>query len=273
MTILMTGTTGLVGVRLLPRLVEAGVDCLALVRGAKEVPTDVTAVEGDLLDPTTLARAVEGISAIVHLAAVFRTPDTNLIWKSNLEGTRHLIAATKAHAPDARFIMASTSNIYNIDTPRPGREDDAADPKQAYPASKLAAEKELRESGLDWSILRFGFVYGDKDGHVESLPRLVSQGQAKFHPAQRMSMVHHRDIAAAISLALTGAMDGHVVNLADDAPTSIYELFQLVGEAMEPSSEPLVNPWHLHIDGSLARRLGLQPTVRTVHQAVQEQLM
>ena len=273
MTILVTGATGLVGVRLLPRLVEAGEDCRALVRAGKDVPAGVTAVEGDLQDAASLARAVDGVSAIVHLAAVFRTPDNDLIWKSNLDGTRHLISAAKAHASDARFIMASTSNIYNADTPRPGREDDAADPKQAYPASKLAAEGELRASGLSWSILRFGFVYGDGDGHVESLPKYFASGQARFHPAARMSMVHHRDIAAGVNLALTGALDGHVVNLSDDAPTTYLELFELIGEALEPSSEPLANPWHLHIENTLARSFGFRPTVSTVHQAVHEGLM
>ncbi len=271
MTILMTGTTGLVGARLLPRLVKAGLDCRALVRAGKETPAGANAVEGDLLDAASLPEAVTGVSAIVHLAAVFRTPDTDLIWKSNLEGTRNLIAATKAHAPQARFIMASTSNVYDADSPRPGREDDIADPKQAYPASKLAAETELRESGLTWSVLRFGFVYGDKDGHLESLPRHAKNGQ--MHPAQRMSLIHHRDIANAMTLALAGAMDGRVVNIVDEAPTSIYELLALVGETMEPSAEPLANPWRLHVDGALARSLGFQPAVRTVHQAAREELM
>jgi UDP-glucose 4-epimerase len=252
MTILVTGATGLVGARLLPRLVEAGMDCRALMRGDKEVPAGVTAVEGDLLDAASLVAAVQGVSAIIHFAAVFRTLDTDLIWKSNLEGTRNLIAAAKAHASEARFIMASTALVYNMDSPRPGREDDAADPKLAYPASKLAAENALRESGLNWSIQRFGFVYGDKDGHLESLPR---------------------DIANAMKLALTGAMDGSIVNIVDDAPTSMYELVELVGETMEPSCEPLANPWHIHVVGSLARSLGFQPIVRTVYQAVQQKLL
>ena len=271
MTILVTGATGLVGSRLLPRLVEAGVDCRALMRGGKKAPAGVMAVEGDILDPASLVQAMEGVSAIIHLAAVFRTPDTDLIWKSNLEGTRNLIAAAKAHASETRFIMASTSNVYNMDSPRPGREDDAADPKMAYPASKLAAENELRESGLKWSIQRFGFVYGDKDGHLESVPKHAVN--AKWHPAQKMSMIHHRDIANAMNRALTGAMDGRIVNIVDEAPTSIYELVELVGEKMEPSSEPLANPWYLHVDGSLARSLGFQPTVRTVYQALQLKLM
>jgi len=271
MTVLVTGATGLVGARLLPRLVEAGVDCRALMRSGKGVPAGVMAVEGDLFNAASLAQAVEGVSAIIHLAAVFRTPDNDLIWKSNLEGTRNLIAAARAHAPETRFIMASTSNIYDMDSPRPSREDDPANPKQAYPASKLAAENELRKSGLNWSIQRFGFVYGDKDGHLEAMPGHAAGG--KMHPAKKMSMIHHRDIATAMHLALTGAMDGRIVNIVDEAPTSIYELVELIGETMEPSSEPLANPWHLHVDGSLARSLSFQPTVRTVHQAAQEKLM
>jgi UDP-glucose 4-epimerase len=271
MTVLVTGATGLVGARLLPRLVETGVNCRILMRGGKEAPPGVSAAEADLLDSASLMRAVKGVSAIIHLAAVFRTPDTDLIWRSNLEGTRNLIAAAKSRAPEARFILASTSNIYNPDSPHPGREDDAAEPQQAYPASKLAAENLLRESGLTWSIQRFGFVYGDKDGHLEELPRLVTN--FKMHPAQRMSMVHHRDIATAMSLALTGTMDGRIVNIADEAPTSIYELVALVGGTMEPSSVPLGHPWHLHMDVSLARNLGFQPIVRTVYQAAQENLM
>lgn len=271
MTILVTGATGLVGARLLPRLVAAGMDCRALMRNGKDAPAGVTAVAGDLLDPASLVQAVRGVSAIIHLAAVFRSPDTDLIWKSNFEGTRNLIAAAKAHAPAARFIMSSTSNVYDPDSSHPGREDDAIDPKPAYPASKVAAENELRASGLNWSIQRFAFVYGDSDGHLEMLPRAAID--AGWHPAQKMSMVHHRDIATAMSLALTGAMDGRVVNIADDAPTSIYELVELIGETMEPSSGPLANPWYLHMNGSLARRLGFQPMVRTIHQAVEEKLL
>lgn len=268
--ILVTGATGLVGSRLLPRLVETGYDCFALVRD-KEAAAGVTAINGDLFDPVTLEKAVKDAKAIIHLAAVFRSHDTDLIWKSNLEGTRNLINAVKITAPDARFIFASTSHVYNMNNPRPGREDDALNPKHAYPASKVAAEKELRESGLNWSVLRFPFVYGDGDGHLEELPKHIVA--ANFHPAMRMSTIHHRDIYSAIEMALQGVMDGRVVNIADEAPTTLYELLQLVGETMPPSAEPLVNPWYLHADASLARSLGFQASVRTVHQAVQENLL
>ena len=268
MTILITGGTGLVGSRLLRRLVDAGIDCRALVRAGKELPQGVTPVEGDLSAPETLNKAVEGVSAIVHLAAVLRTPDPDLIWATNLKGTQNLIKAAKQHTPDARFIMASTSLVYDADSPRPGREEDAVNPKLDYPASKVAAEAKLRNSGLSWSILRFGFVYGDKDGHLESLPQLA--GKFKLHPASKLSMIHHRDIATFIQLALSGALDGKIVNTTDEAAMSIYDLCKLVGEPIELSSEPLSNPWWGLVDGSLARDLGFRPAIATVYQAARE---
>ena len=67
------------------------------------------AIEGDILNPKSLAAAVEGVSAIIHLAAAFRTPNQDEIWNVNFKRTRNLIAAVKDHAPEARFIMASTS--------------------------------------------------------------------------------------------------------------------------------------------------------------------
>lgn len=271
MTILVTGATGLVGERLLPRLIETGLDCRVLIRAGKSAPDGVKAVEGDLFDPSSLVEAVTGVSAIIHLAAVFRTQDTDMIWKSNLEGTRSLITAAQAHAPGVRFIMASTSNVYDKNNAHPGRETDSVDPEQAYPASKVAAEKELRNSGLNWSILRFPFVYGDGDGHLSMLPKHI--GALGFHPANRISTIHHRDIATAMDLALAGSFDSRIVNISDDAPTTIFELVRLVGEEMAPSSEALQNPWYLHVDSSLARNLGFQPTVRTVYQAAQEGIL
>lgn len=269
--ILITGSTGLVGARLLRRLLQAGWKCRTLLRDTANTAPGAIPVRGDLLDPAALAEAVKDVTAVVHLAAVFRTPDDQLIWKSNLDGTRNLIDAVSAMAPQARFIFASTAHVYDAGNPHPGREDDTISPGHAYPASKVAAEKLLQDSGLNWSILRFPFVYGDGDGHLESLPKHLET--LNWHPAARMSTVHHRDIHTAMQLALDGVMDGRIVNIADDAAISVYELVKLTGGAMESSATPLSNPWHLHIDTTLARSLGFQPSVPTVFDAVRAGLL
>ena len=165
-------------------------------------------------------------------------------------------------------MMASTLNVYNPDGSHPGREGDVVTPTLAYPASKIAAENELRKSGLNWSILRLPFVYGDNDGHLESAPAQLAQ--MKWHPAQKLSVGHHADIATAFELALSGAMDGRIVNIADEAPLTIYEIAQIVGSAYESSAEPLTNPWKGHMDVTLARSLGFRPKVPTVYQAIRE---
>ncbi len=147
MTVLITGATGLVGERLLPRLVEAGFACRVLLRAGKSCPEGIETVTGDILDPSALTNAVHGVSAIVHLAAVFRAQDTDLIWKSNLDGTRNLIAAVKTYAPDSRFIMSSTSHVYNKDNPHPGREDDLVDPQHAYPRVRSPRKRNCAKAG------------------------------------------------------------------------------------------------------------------------------
>jgi UDP-glucose 4-epimerase len=268
MTILITGATGLVGTRLLPRLVDAGIDCRALVRPGKQVAAGVTAVEGDILDPQSLSAAVDGVSAIVHLAAVLRTPNPEQIQQVNVDGTHNLIAAARQHASEARFIMASTGLVYDSDLPRPAREDDPAHAPMPYPASKIKAERTLRDSGLNWSVLRLAFVYGDGDDHLQSAPGLLANWN--WHPAQRLSLVHHRDIATAVQLALTGVMDGRVVNIGDEASASVLEIANLVGADYKTSAEPLTNPWHGQLDVSLARELGFQPRTATMYQAARE---
>jgi UDP-glucose 4-epimerase len=269
--ILVTGGTGLVGSRLLRRFAADGLDCRGLVRPGRELPAGVETAEGDVLAPDTLGDALAGVSAIIHLAASFRSGNEAETWAVNLTGTQNLLRAALTHAPDARFLMASTGNVYDADADHPAREDDPVHPVLAYPASKVRAEEEVRASGLTWSILRLPFVYGDGDGHLEAAPRMMAQ-RAR-HPAHRMSVAHHADVARAFALGLTGAMDGLTVNIADEAPPTIYEIAQIVGETYPPSSEPLTDPWQLHMDASLARRLGFRPTVRTVHQAVAENLL
>ncbi|MGH3502651.1 MAG: NAD-dependent epimerase/dehydratase family protein [Nocardioidaceae bacterium] len=269
MTVLLTGATGLVGPRLLPRLIEAGISCRALVRPGRDLPDVVERAEGDLDDSRSLEQALHDVSAVVHLAALFRTRDDDAIWRVNHEGTKNLIDAAKRISPEARFVMASTSNVYATDLDRPAREDDPTTTANAYAASKVAAEQDLRASGLTWAVLRFPFVYGDGDGHIHDAVAPLAQMGA--HPAQRFSVLHHEDLAEAVRLALGGAMDSRVVNIAGDAPLSVFEMAQLVGVPFESSAQPLVNPWSGQVDASLAARIGFAPRMLTVAQAARAQ--
>src|ERR1700743_1296710 len=98
MKILVTGATGKVGSRFVPRMLAKGHDVSILVRDAAKaaalVALGAKAVVGDLYDAETLPAAVEGIDAVVHLAALFRTfTDNEGIVKTNREGTISLANA------------------------------------------------------------------------------------------------------------------------------------------------------------------------------------
>ena len=72
-TLLLTGATGLVGSRLLPRLAEAGFECRALVRATSTSRLGRPACARTSATQGHCGDAVEGVDAVVHLAALFRT--------------------------------------------------------------------------------------------------------------------------------------------------------------------------------------------------------
>jgi nucleoside-diphosphate-sugar epimerase len=270
-TVLVTGATGLVGSRLLPRLIAEGHDCRALMRGDQIRPNGAITARGDLNDPGTLLAAVQGVDAVVHLAALFRTDDEAAIWRVNLEGTRNLLNAVTAHAPRARFVMASTGNVYDQNQVRPGQEGDTCNPTAAYPASKVAAEALLRDSGLNWAVLRLPFVYGDGDGHLASIPALATR--FGLHPAHTYSVAHHRDVALAVRLALNGTLDGRIANVTDDAPVTVFDMARLADAPIDGSAQPLTNPWSGRMDSSLLRGLGFRPSVPTIWEAAAQGIL
>ena len=59
--------------------------------------------------------------------------------------------------------------------------------------------------------------------HAENM--LYGGFDAKLHSASKLSMIHHRDIATFLQLALSGALDEKIVNTVDEASMSFFELY------------------------------------------------
>ena len=280
MKILVTGATGKVGSRFVPRMLAKGYDVRILVRDAAKASAlaelGARVVIGDLYSTDTLPPAVEGIDAVIHLAALFRTfTDNEGIIKTNHAGTVALANASIA-AGVKRFIFASTGNVYGSGYRHPAKEDDVVDIKdpRAYSSSKIAAEQELislhKNKGFDVRVLRLGFVYGDKDPHIEEIMPLLKK--MKRHSGSRLHMVHHLDVARALTLLLhTDGLNGETFNLADDSPISLYELADAAGLAantFDPDEGALNNPFDGIMDISkLRNKTGFRPLVPGYYQA------
>jgi nucleoside-diphosphate-sugar epimerase len=271
MKILVTGATGKVGSRFVPRLLAKGHEVTILVRDAAKALPGTKVVVGDLYAPDSLPPAVAGMDAVVHLAALFRTfTDNEGIVKTNHAGTVALAHAAMA-AGVKRFVFVSTSNVYSAGYGHPAKEDDVVDINnpRAYSASKIAAEQELLKLDLDVRILRLGFVYGDQDPHIAEIMSVLKDW--KSHPGSRMHMVHHLDVAQGLFLLLQqDQLKGQIFNVVDDAPITLYELADSVGKAAEVFNldpGPLEDPFEGIIDCSKLRKIGYRPLVPSYYVA------
>jgi nucleoside-diphosphate-sugar epimerase len=238
MKIAMTGATGRVGSRLLPRL--------------REQDHDVRTLSSRLSDADAVRDLVDGVDAVVHVAAALRTStDFEAV---NVHGTRALAEASK-DVP--LFVHLSTNLVYPGGLGRPATEDDPADPSAEfgdYPRTKALGEQAVLGT-RDAAVLRLAFVYGDGDPHLEESLRWASTWPGH----QRLHMVHHADVAQAVLEVLESGADG-IFNIADDSPVTAVELHLLNGLTPRETVQQAFDPWHGIVSTTRAQReLGFRP--------------
>jgi nucleoside-diphosphate-sugar epimerase len=169
MKTLITGASGFVGRALCAALTQAGHEVVPAVRDKKGIADE--RVVGQLVASTDWRTAMDGVQAVVHLAAhvhVMRdaASDPLVSFRAvNAEGTLNL-ARQAAAAGVKRFVFISTIKV-NGEYTQPGQafsEADLPDPKDAYGLSKHEAELGLRQLGADTDmevvIIRPPLVYG-----------------------------------------------------------------------------------------------------------------
>jgi uncharacterized protein YbjT (DUF2867 family) len=217
-TILVTGASGFVGGHTVPALLAAGHRVVALVRSRAAGETvlarlpaadrsNVEPREGDVTHPATLAPAMAGVDAVVHLVAIPRDLNGGVdLARINTEGTRAVLAAMTAGGVK-RLVHLGALGVVD-------------DPRLHYASSKARAEAAVRGSGLDWTILKPSLQFGPGDGFFNIIAGLIrlspgivpvpGDGKSRFQP------IYVGDVATIV-----------VGSLAD--PGTIGETFELGG--------------------------------------------
>lgn len=279
-TILVTGATGKVGQRLIPRLLAARTTqerIRVLVRRPEDAERfaalGAETLLGDLRVQQDRAAAVAGAQAVVNAAATFRGGASEEEMDAVNREAAVALGKEAAVAGVRRFIQLSTNLVYGPSRGRPAREDDELLAEGGYPGSKRAAEGQLaqvsRETGLGLVVLRLPFVYGEGDPHLqEYLPR--SAGMAAH---QRLAVAHHADVAQAVIRALrTPGIDGRVYNVSDEAQITTWDAYTLCGVEMDASTASaraaVEDPWFGVVDTARIRaELGFRPFYPTIWSA------
>lgn len=211
MKALVTGASGFIGRRLAAILAGRGHDVACLVRRASRTDgleaCGVRLVVGDLRDRDSLADAVVGRDRVFHLAAVVQAVDAAAFEATNVEGTRHLLEACAAAAPDLeRFVFVSTIAAAGPSRPdRPGTEADEPRPVTDYGRSKLRAERLVLEAAgrIPITIIRPPNVIGPGSKELERTIALLRTGimPAVGDRRPRTSLVDVDDLVEALILA------------------------------------------------------------------------
>ncbi len=244
LTLFITGATGLVGSHAVEEAIRRGLRVRALVRGSSDTrwldAHDVEKIPGDLEDADALRRGVEGADWVFNCAAkVGDWGSLEDFRKLNVEALQLLLEAA-AGAKVRRFVHVSSLGVYE------GRDhfgtDETTPPAaralDGYTRSKIEAEElaltYAREGGLPLTVVRPGFIYGERDRTV--LPKLVHSlrtGRFAYFGSgdQALNCIYVKNLVSGIFLAAEspGAV-GEVFNLTDGPRVSKKQFIGRVAE-------------------------------------------
>ena len=166
-TILITGANGLLGQKLVERLTER--DTFAIVatgRGKCRLPREwsgYTYVQMDITDQEQVDRVLNDLrpAVVIHCASMTNVDqceiDRDACFSQNVEAVSFIVKACQRH--HSHLIHLSTDFIFDGED-GPYDELDTANPINFYGLTKLESENIVRQSAVDWTIVRTGLVYG-----------------------------------------------------------------------------------------------------------------
>lgn len=246
--ILVTGATGAVGPRVIHALDQAGFQIRAFSVDAPTAgmfPRNVQVLIGDVTDPAAVQSAMQGIDAVVHMAALLHivNPPPELREKYervNIGGTATVVEAA-IRAGVKRVVFFSTIAVYGRSEGRMLNELSPTHPETFYAQTKLAAEQivlNARDGAGQplGTVLRLGAVYGSRiKGNYERLAqalarkRFVSIGKG----LNRRTLVYDKDVgwAAALTVAHPAAA-GRVFNVTDGGFHALKEIIESISAAL-----------------------------------------
>jgi dTDP-glucose 4,6-dehydratase len=254
--VLVTGAAGFIGSHLIEELVVRGHQVRAFIRYngkgdrghvadlPEAIQDSIEVMRGDLKDPASVRRAVEGQEWVLHLGALIAIPysyeNPYDVVQTNVLGTAHVLDACRASQTIERVVLTSTSEVYGTALRVPIDEEHPLQGQSPYAASKIGADalgdSYYRSFGLPVSILRPFNTFGPRQSARAIIPTIISQ--ALTRPVVKLGRLDPRrdltyvkdTVEGFISIAGCDAALGRAVNVGRGSDISIGDLVDLIGK-------------------------------------------
>lgn len=229
--VLVTGAFGLVGTATVKHLAAQGrpvvatdLDTPANRKAAAALPAGVEVRWADLTDAGQVSALLGAVhpAAIIHLAAVIPPmcyANPGLARKVNVDATANLTKAAGAQPNPPRFVQASSIAVYGPRNPHRFSDVLTAEtpvrPFDIYGAHKVETEAIVRNSNLQWVILRLGGVLTVDLGTV-AVNNDVMYFEGTLPADGRLQTVDVRDVAHAFAAATTADVVGRTLLIGGD---------------------------------------------------------
>lgn len=158
--IFVTGAAGFVGKHLVARLVAEGKKVRCMVQAPSDILSKmgVELVQGDVMDPVSLARGMSGCDSVIHLVGVWRASPAK--YKSlHVQGTSNVAQAAKASGI-RRFIYVSAMGV-------------SLGIKIGFYETKAESESSVTEADFDYTIFRPAVIIGPGDEFTTALLDMI----------------------------------------------------------------------------------------------------
>ena len=282
MKILITGINGFLGQYLATALLQKGHHIVGLGRNTSCALAGVVYYAGSVLDKEVVRKSMEGVDAVVHLAAL--TAHADIVdnkfdtFQINLFGTKNVLDVMK-EVGVKKMVYASTGKVYGEVSKLPITEEQHVTPMNILGKSKFMTEQVIdfyADGDQEFVVFRIFNIYGPKQKGNFLVPTILNQ-----LPASEITLgditaerdyTYVDDAIRAFVMALEKSLGNgvHILNICSGRGTSAKEIVDIIGGHKGSEIKITVNSDLLRKDekdieyGSYAkaeRLLGWRPTV------------
>ena len=247
MTILVTGSAGLIGTELCRQLTNQGNEVIAIdnMSRSSKIPDCHEFYRKDLCDSLEFLELIQdSIEVIYHLAAINGTSNfykrPNEVLSNNIRSDLNIFKFSENCKNLKKIFYASSSEVMShVDFCQESNSliiDDVSNPRYSYKISKIASENYLHNSNLPWVIIRYFNVYGSetKSGHFvyDQIQNHKNQIFKVVGPDETRCYTYIEDAIDATIKISNNCSTREVVNIGSSEELSSLEATRIITESM-----------------------------------------